>query len=324
MLPVPMSMPADYRHAGTVVGGAGCDGPIHASCVSGKPSGHLSRYASIGMNAKFFSTKKGFGHTRLIRRLSPKRQQKSQDVSLFSVNGVQVKCLRFNDTHLAAMLERNLEAFEASPHFPSVIFRHENRLWLEFIEGDTIHQPDTTIAEYLAAIYAELYTRDAQRMMTRETPFPGQLHRDLRFLAQVKLFDATTYHALSTAAERLTPMQVWVGFDYTDPGFKNFVHRRDRALLCAIDVESLQDGQLLGTGLAKARWRWPDTFWELCYRQLLARIDMSDLEACLPFVELCALARWSKKKILIDQGKAVKAKCFERFRTLAPRSARLP
>ncbi|RKQ96836.1 hypothetical protein C7446_2696 [Kushneria sinocarnis] len=256
--------------------------------------------------------KSRFGMTRVVRRLSARRQQKGQDVSLLSVNGLYTKYLTFDDSSIAADIERRLRAFESSELFPTVIFRHESALWLEYVEGETLQRPDHALVDRLLDIYVELYDHDPERMPPRETPFPRQLQQDLKFLHQVGLLDGRLHGELTEAAERLMPGQLWLGYDYTDPGFKNFVQRPD-GRVCAIDAESLQSGQLLGTGLMKARWRWPEPFWDLFHRRLLERLDLPAFEAGLPFIELCTLARWTKKKILVDQGHSVDVKAFERF-----------
>jgi hypothetical protein len=148
-----------------------------------------------------------------------------------------------------------------------------------------------------------------------ESPFPCRLQQNLRFLHQVGVLSAGAYGELEAAAERLRPSQVWVGFDYTDPQLQNFVLTREGGRVCAVDVESLRDEQLMGVGVARACEKWLEPFRELFFAHL-ARAGVPDFRAYFPFVELSFLAAQTKMQFLEKKWKNVDPALFNRFRRL--------
>lgn len=250
-----------------------------------------------------------------IRRLlAPAWLRKSQHLRLVQVNGVRYKRLVLHDAFIASEIERNLEAFGPSPRLPKLVTRFENEIWVEFVPGEVLTRVDDAALADIGAFYVELYSRAKRVQRTAETPWPQRLQRDLEFLRATHLIGDATWSDLVATAQRITPAELSLGFDYTDPVLKNFVRPARGGPLCAIDVESLVRERPIGAGIAKAAVFWLEP-------QMRSRLLESlhaavpELRAQLPFVELCFLARWTKTKFLTGKRKRVSESVFEPFRS---------
>lgn len=252
-----------------------------------------------------------------LSRLSGTRLQRSQNLLFVAMNGQHYKRLILRDSYIASTIEDNLERFGPSEHFPALVIRYEHEVWVEFIEGPTLRdrEVDEQLVAMLADFYAAVCSRNPRQVDLSETPFPDRLQRDLHFLRQMDLLTEETYRYLEALAQRLMPLQVWVGFDYIDPVKKNLVIARDSGRICAIDVESLLDGQLIGTGVAKAFLRWLEPF-RAEFFDHLARPGVPDIRPYYAFVELCFLAAWTKMGFLEKKWKYLDPAHFDRFRGL--------
>jgi hypothetical protein len=96
---------------------------------------------------------------------------------------------------------------------------------------------------------------------------------------------------------------------------QNFVITRDSGRVCAVDVESLRDEQLMGVGVARACEKWLGPFREVFFAHL-ARAGVPDFRAYFPFVELSFLAAIMKMQFLEKKWKNVDPTLFDRFRHL--------
>ncbi len=248
----------------------------------------------------------------LVSRLLGNRLQNSQQTSFPTLNGRRFKQLILRDTALAAELEHNLEAFHASLHFPSVVIRYEHELWLDYVEGSPIVQPDPAVVEKIADFYAATYSHSPHIVDMADTPFVSRIQRDLSFLNRVGILSDTTYRDLRSAAERLAPGRVWTGFDYTDAVLKNFIVTGKDGLVCGIDAESLRKDQLIGTGVANALARWLGPFQDAFFQHLF-RDGVPDFRPYLPFVELCYCAAWTKMYFFEKKKKKIDPGRFTRF-----------
>lgn len=253
----------------------------------------------------------------ILSRLFGTRLQRPKNLYFVTLNGWRFKRIILRDSYLASEIERNLERFGASEHFPPLVTCYENEVWVEYVDGTRLWQKkvDERFVEKMADFYAAVYARRPRLTDVAEFPFLLRLHQDLRFLNQAGVLSDDAYQELDVAAERLTPKQVWIGFDYIDPVLKNFVITRDSGQVCAVDVESLQDDQLIGTGVARARVRWLEPFLEVFFDRL-AREGVPDFQPYFPFVELYFLARWTKMWFLEKKWKYVDPALFDRFRHL--------
>ncbi|MEW6298411.1 MAG: hypothetical protein AB1671_11800 [Thermodesulfobacteriota bacterium] len=268
-------------------------------------------YRRLPQQQRYFPLKKRIQY--LLARVFGTRLLKSQRLYFVTINGRRFKRLILRDSYIAAEIERNLERFGASEHFPALIARHENEIWLEFIEGTPIQTADERVVKQIADFYAAVYARSPDQVPAAETPFPRRLRQHLRFLHQVGVLTDDAHRDLEAAAARLTPARVWVGFDYTDPVLKNFVlaPRGDR--VCAVDVESLRGNQLIGTGMVKACVRQLGAFRHVFFAHL-AQKPVPNFQAYLPFVELALLAAQTQKAFLQRKWRYVRPALFDRFR----------
>jgi hypothetical protein len=217
------------------------------------------------------------------------------------------------DSFLAARIEKNLEAFGASDRVPSLVMRYEHEIWVDFIPGTPLAELGPEVVPALAELYAHILSRRPRRVPIAETPFAERLVRDLRFLGQVGVLSVEAQRELEATGRQLAPGEVWVGFDYTDPTPSNLVVAADDGRLCAIDVESLEDGELIGTGVAKALSRWFEPHREV-FLAALARTEAPDFASYLPFVELCFLAGYTRMMFLEKKRRRIRPELFDRFR----------
>ena len=237
---------------------------------------------------------------------------KAKSLHFVTINGQQFKRMQVADSAVAADIERNLAVFRMDDIFPRVVTRYEHEIWVDFIPGDRPRQVTEHVVRQIAAFYAAVYKKQPALVDTTETEFPACLVQDLRFLNQVGVLSDALYTQLHRAAEGLAPQQVWVGFDYTDPVLKNFVISQEGGELYAIDVEGIAADQLIGMGTIKASVRWLGELQPLFY-EYLAEQGVPNFQAYLPFVELCFLAKWTKRNFFEGKKKKIDVRLFERF-----------
>jgi hypothetical protein len=255
-----------------------------------------------------------------LSRAGGTRLQKSQNLRFVTFNGQRFKRLILRDSFLAAEIERNLLRFGPSRRIPPFVIRYEHEIWVEYVDGARLTQPDAAAATDLAAFYAEVNARLARRLPLEETRFHGCLQLDLRFLHKVGMLDDAACREILETAERLKPAEVWVGFDYTDPVMKNFVRRADDGAICAVDVESLEYDQLIGTGAAKACLRWMEPH-RHSFLTAYGRTDAPDFRPYFDYVELCFLVGYKKLMFMERKWKYLDPGVFERFRRAQGRAA---
>jgi len=297
-----------------------------ATGVNGRPYSAITTFEYSGVRAHqrqsmfpkprirqqaLYPLMKRLGHA--LRRWLGWRPGKGQKLHLVSLNGQRFKRLTFMDAYQPARIEESLARFGASDHLPGVVARRANELWVDFVEGDPVSMPDADNLGKLADLYACLYAREPRLRALEDTHLVPDLQRDLRFLRQTGVIAGDAYRDLETAVSRLAPARVWIGFDFIDSVQKNFIIRHDCGRACAIDVESLRDEGLIGTGVAKACMRWLHPH----RREFLAHLDrpdVPDFQSYLPFVELCAIASWTKFMFLERKWKHVDPSLFEPYR----------
>lgn len=240
------------------------------------------------------------------------RLRKAKSLHFVTVNGQRFKRLQVADSAIARGIERNLEVFQADDLFPRLATRYEHEIWVDFIYGEQPKQVTEQVVCQVAEFYATIYTTRSALTDTTKTAFPARLVQDLRFLHQVGVLSDPLYAQLQCVVEQLAPPRVWIGFDYTDPVLKNFVLSHENGRLYAIDVEGITDNQLIGMGTVKAVVRWLGEFRSLFYSHI-AELGAPDFQSYLPFVELCFLAKWTKRNFFEGKKKKIDPGLFERF-----------
>ena len=239
------------------------------------------------------------------------RPPNSKRIYVVTIAGRRYKRVVFSDSHQAEIAAARLEAFGPSGIYPALVLQRERELWVEYVEGELLRHADRGVAEQLAGLFAVLYRRDPRREPIEATPFAWALHRDLRFLREVGVLSQGVHRVLDEIAEKLTPKEVWVGYDCTDAILKNFVRDRSGRVRC-VDVESLGADQLLGSGAAKAAVRWLGPLRDVFLAELRAR-EVPDFTPYFPFVEMSFLAFWQKSSFLEKKRRFVDPALFDRF-----------
>ena len=229
---------------------------------------------------------------------------KTQRVYFVDINGHRYKRVVFGDSAQAAQVEQSLQQFAGSGYFPSLIYRHENELLLDFIQGEAFDPADRVQLALLGDFFSDLYARNAVEIATDSSLLPQSLKTDLHFLRRSGVIDSSTEQRLQALGQRLPPDFIISGWDYVDPVSKNFLMIDSSAgdrRMAAIDVESLMPAVPLGSGLAKAQMHWLD---DEGLAFLLERIQAPVrplVEKQMHYVSLCFRAGWAKRKLL--QGK---------------------
>ena len=247
-----------------------------------------------------------------LSRAGGHRLQKSQAVRFVTLQGHRFKRVILRDSHMAAQIERNLLTYGPSELLPAFVARYEHEVWVEYVAGDRLASADEATARDLATLYAVIHHRRTRTVALDDTLFHDRLRFDLRFLRNVAVVDAETTRALHELAERCKPARVRVGFDYTDPVLKNLVRRRHDGALCAVDVESLEDDQLVGVGAAKAFLRWAEPYRDAFF-DAYRRASGTDLRDGFVYVELCFLAGYMKLMFLERKRRHLEAPAFDRL-----------
>lgn len=238
---------------------------------------------------------------------------KRQRAYFLTLHGHQFKRLILGDAWQAERIERELEQFEGENGFPPLVLRHENELLLGYVDGRPFDAADPADREALARFYAALYRKHPRRVAASTLPLTARFDRDLQFLADVGVLDQPDVPALQARATSLQPEQVWIGFDYVDPVAKNFI--RTETGMVAVDVESLVSDEALGTGIAKARVHWLADAETGAFLDAITAAGGPDLAAQLPWVELCFLAGWTKRKVLQGKRRFVRPALLKQFIT---------
>lgn len=239
---------------------------------------------------------------------------KGQAVYFVDYRGQRYKRIVFGDSRQAELVATALQAVLAVDAFPRLLLWHEREIWVEFVSGRKIDVADAEDLARLATFFARLYQDAPVAAATRD--LERRLEVDLWFLERAQVLSREDVRALEVTAHGLLPQQILSGFDYTDPVAKNFIVAGDGGTggggLTAIDVESLQMQQALGTGIAKASLHWPGFDAPTFVDQVVAG-GAPDFRPQYAYVELCLLAGWTKRKLLTGKRRYVQPERFEKF-----------
>lgn len=240
---------------------------------------------------------------------------KGQAVYFVDYRGQRYKRIVFGDSRQAELVVAALETVAAADAFPRLVLFHEREIWVEFVTGRKIDVSDASDIASLASFFAHLYG-DAP-IAAASKDLHRRLQNDLWFLEHAEVLSTADVQVLQVAAQRLRPKQVLLGFDYTDPVAKNFIMAASGSGgggggLKAIDVECLQTRQALGTGIAKAALHWSGFDQNRFLEQVVAA-GAPDIRTQYPYVELCLIAGWTKRKLLTGKRRYVDSERFMKF-----------
>jgi hypothetical protein len=239
------------------------------------------------------------------------RPPRSRRIYVVTIGGPRFKRVVFSDSRQAELAAARLEAFGPSGIYPALVLQRERELWVEYVEGEPLRQVDREVVGQLAGLFATLYRRDPRREPIEATRYAWALHRDLRFLRDVGVISPGVHRVLDEIAAKLTPKEVWVGYDCTDAILENFV-RDGAGRIRGVGVESLGADQLLGSGAAKAAVRWLGSLRDAFLHELRAR-EVPDFTPYFPFVEMSCLAFWQKSSFFEKKRRLVDPSLFDRF-----------
>lgn len=235
---------------------------------------------------------------------------KSHTVHLVTIGGRRYKRVTFSHASEAVRVEHCLDRVASLPGFPEPVYRHEDKVWVKFVEGETLDPSRPEHVHGVIAFFADLYRHGSYPVELSSTPIHRRLLADLEFLVEVGALSGPRGGALADAAQRLRPDRAWMGFEYIDPLPKNFVLVSRGPV--AIDVEALQADRMLGIGLAKAQQRWLRIERAELLEALAGR-GAPDLEPQLEYAALSFLAAYAKQMVFRGRRRDIRAGDFERL-----------
>ncbi|MEX2498998.1 MAG: hypothetical protein WD397_09015 [Wenzhouxiangellaceae bacterium] len=247
-----------------------------------------------------------------------RQRHKSNETRFVDYGGLRCKQVVFPDSAEARRVELLLREFEAPGLFPGFVFQLESTVWVRFVEGRAPRADNPQDVASLGRFFVGLYKARPVRCRLSETDFQPRLIAKLRMLGEAGWLDAARVAALEVLAERLRPESVWTGPDYVDALAKNFIiadgaagHRAGEDMSAVgIDIEAIRDGELLGTGLAKARHRWlgetADPFLDA-----LAAEGGPDLRPQYAYTQLQFLANYGVQNLVRGKPGRVRAGDFD-------------
>ncbi len=256
----------------------------------------------------------------MLRRFVFNRFVRTKNARQIQLGGRPYKRITLPDTYVASRVAEKLKPFRDLGVFPRLIAIEDNELLLEFVTGTELTEPvDRSFVDRFVEFFAVIYSVDRRRVKLSETDFEREVREDLDFLVEVSLLSPEVRADLEARLDRITPSEVWVGYDFMDPLPKNFVLTGEGRLV-AIDVEDLHADRLIGGGIAKSVLRSLPGDREQLLDGLAARANL-DLRPAMPFIELHFLTHWTKRAFLKGSEKLIDGSLFESHR-LGPESKR--
>ena len=229
---------------------------------------------------------------------------KNMTSSFVFIGDQQYKRLKFKDTYTSENANRILEKLHKHRFFPKVLIQHENELWLEYIEGVLLSTVNDAICEELADLYYTLHVTSSKQ--TSSERFVNQIEVNLNFLYKMEIISHKEHQKLRELLSKNTPEKVWTGLDYVDAIQSNFLTNKSIDTLYAIDVDSLRDDSLLGTGLIKANTIWLD---DIHLKKIITSLkakNSPDFFLYILFIQLHFRSKWLKSLFLRNKQRRLK------------------
>lgn len=247
-----------------------------------------------------------------------RQRHKSNETRFVDYGGLRCKQVAFPDSAEARRVEALLREFQAPGLFPGFVFQLESTVWVRFVDGRAPRADNPQDVAAMGRFFVGLYKARPVRCRLSETDLQPRLIAKLRMLGEAGRLDAARVAALEALAERLRPESVWTGPDYIDALAKNFIiadgsvgnRAGEDNSAVGIDIEAIRDGELLGTGLAKARHRWlgeaADPFLDA-----LAAEGGPDLRSQYAYTQLQFLANYGVQNLVRGKPGRVRAGDFD-------------
>lgn len=229
---------------------------------------------------------------------------KNMTSSFVFIGDQQYKRLKFKDTYTSENTNRILEKLHKHRFFPKVLIQHENELWLEYIEGVLLSTVNDAICEELADLYYTLHVTSPKQ--TSSERFVDQIEVNLNFLYKMEIISHKEHQKLRELLSKNTPEKVWTGLDYVDAIQSNFLTNKSIDTLYAIDVDSIRDDSLLGTGLIKANTIWLD---DIHLKKIITSLkakNSPDFFLYILFIQLHFRSKWLKSLFLRNKQRRLK------------------
>lgn len=236
---------------------------------------------------------------------------KSQRVYFVDINGQRYKRVLFGDSALAQTVVDAISTCGEELMLPKLFHQHENELWFEFVEGEVLKSDLPAHREALAQVFASLYSNKSVLTALGGHPIHRQLNNDLRFLHELGFLDPAQHARLTSQAETLIPEHAWFGLDYLDPVLKNFVLKDQQAVI--IDLESIGQNALLGTGIAKSVLHWLDANERAAFTERVIELGAPDIRAQMDYAQLVLNTGWTKRKLLAGKRARAKLELFDQW-----------
>lgn len=221
---------------------------------------------------------------------------KRMDVSFVTIGNQRYKRIKFLDNFSSQNANSRLEQFAACKHFPKVLVQHENELWVEYLEGKLLTDMNESLCAEFANLFANLYKKSSKRVCAEK--YLTHIENNLEFLHKINIIDYRQQQKLLSLLGMKTPNEIWVGFDYTDAIASNFLIERNSNRIFAIDIDSLNENCLLGTGLVKANTIWMQDHYLNSIIKLMKKQEIPDFYDDLLFIKLHFRSEWLKSLFL--------------------------
>ena len=234
--------------------------------------------------------------------------KKLQRVYRVSIRGLDAKLIKLAHASEAARVEELLEQLRSTCVAPGVIARDGSDLWVEFLQGRPLSCSEVPPVGELGKVFRKLYCQAPQMISGCADNLADEVVRDLENLESAGLFDHACRCRLEERARAWAPDLAWIGFDYLDARPANLLQTPGG--LRIVDVESLCDGELIGTGAARAWSRWPHVERESLLSAIAAPA-VPDFASYADFLELRFLARWTLRWVLHRKLRLIEAGGFE-------------
>lgn len=243
---------------------------------------------------------------------------KTHAVHFVDIGEARFKRVQFADGGTARAVAEGLERLADSECVPGLLMHQERQLWVDYLPGRPPALDDPADQGRLIEFFVRLYT-STPPAVADPALFSVRLARNLDFLSRADVLTPARADQLRELERRLRPDRVQIGYDYIDPLGKNFVVQGDRVV--AIDIEALVPETSLGTGLAKAKLRWPFD----PSARVLSRLSAAggpELAGQLVWTELCFLCDYFKHKVLQGKPGYIRLEALDRL--LSAQTAKTP